>query len=167
MNLKRKSLLGGAVAVAALVVAIAAMSSASGSTGAKTVKTGHALGKTVLLSRSGRMLYALSAETNGCFICTASCVSTWHPLVVRRGHKPTGAHSLGTIRRPSGQTQVRYKWKPLYTFAGDQAAVDAKGEGFKDVGVWHAAVVGTSSGNAPAAAPQPMSTTTTSPGYGY
>src|SRR3954453_17486307 len=163
MNLKRKSLLGGALAAAAVVVAIAAMSSASGSTGAaKTVKTGHALGKTVLVSRSGRTLYALSAETNGRFICTASCVSTWHPLVVPRGHKPTGAHSLGTIRRPSGQTQVTYKGKPLYTFSGDHKRGDAKGEGFKDVGVWHAAVVGTST-KAPAAAPQP---TNTSPGYG-
>src|SRR3954452_16563006 len=155
MKLKRNSLLGVmAVVVALAVVAVASMSSASGTT-TKTVKTGHAGGKTVLVNRAGRTLYSLSAETNGRFICTAACVSTWHPLTVARGQKPTGAHSLGTIRRPEGKTQVTYKGKPLYTFAGDQAAGDAEGEGFKDVGVWHAAVVGTSSGNAPAAAPQP------------
>lgn len=162
MNFKRKTLIGGGGLVAAVaVIAIVALSSASGSTTtSSTVKRGHALGKTVLVNRAGRTLYSLSAETNGRFICTSSCVSTWHPLVVRRGQKPTGVSGLKTIRRPGGQTQVTYKGKPLYTFAGDAKAGDAKGEGFKDVGVWHAAVVGSSSGTT---APQPMST---SPGYG-
>src|SRR4051812_6650704 len=163
MNRKRNSLLTGAVLVAAVsVIAIAALSSASGSTSqATTVKHGHAGGKTVLVNRAGRTLYSLSAETNGRFICTASCVSTWHPLTVSRGQKPTGAHSLGTIRRPEGKTQVTYKGKPLYTFAGDMKAGDARGEGFKDVGVWHAAAVGASAKKAPQ-----QTTTTGSGGYG-
>ena len=161
MKRKRNTLLAGAAA--ALALAIAALSSASGSiNSATTVTRGHALGKTVLVNRTGRTLYSLSAETNGRFICTGSCVSTWHPLVVRRGQKPTGAHALGTIRRPTGQTQVTYKGKPLYTFAGDQKPGNANGEGFKDVGVWHVAAVSGSTGSTPAA-PQPMST---SPGYG-
>lgn len=120
MKLKRNFLLGGAAIAAAAVIAIAALGSASGATGAaKTVKSGHALGKTVLVNRAGMTLYSLSAETRGRFICTSGCVSTWHPLLVRRGQKPTGAHSLGTIRRPNGQTQVTYRGRPLYTFAGD------------------------------------------------
>ena len=164
MNLKRKSFLGGAIVVAAaVVIAVVAMSSASGST-ARTVKTGHALGKTVLVNRAGLTLYSLSAETRGRFICTGSCVSLWHPLVVRRGQKPTGARSLGTIRRPGSQIQVTYRGRPLYTFAEDRKPGTAKGEGFKDVGVWHAAVVGTSTNKAPASTPQP---TMTSPGYSY
>src|SRR3954454_2004770 len=106
MNRKRNSLLTGAVLVAAVaVIAIAALSSASGSTShATTVKTGHVGGKTVLVNRAGRTLYSLSAETKGRFICTAACVSTWHPLLAVRGQKPTGAHSLATIRRPDGKT---------------------------------------------------------------
>ena len=82
--------------------------------------------------------------------------------LVRRGRRPTGAKALSTIRRPTGQIQVTYSGKPLYTFAGDAKPGDAKGEGFKDVGVWHAAAVGGSAQKTPAA-PQPMST---SPGYG-
>jgi len=165
MKLKRNFLLGGAAIAAAAVIAIAALGSASGSTGAaKTVKTGHALGKTVLVNRAGMTLYSLSAETRGRFICTSGCVSTWHPLLARHGQKPTGAHSLATIRRPNGQTQVTYRGRPLYTFAGDNKPGDAKGEGFKDVGVWHAATVRASTNQTPAATPQP---TTTSPGYGY
>src|SRR3954454_16483007 len=162
MKLKRNFLLGGAAIAAAAVIAIAALGSASGSTGAtKTVKTGHALGKTVLVNRAGMTLYSLSAETHGRFICTGSCVSLWHPLSVARGQKPTGAHSLGTIRRPNGQTQVTYRDKPLYTFSGDHKRGDANGEGFKDVGVWHVASVGSAS-KAPAA----PESTTMSPGYG-
>jgi predicted lipoprotein with Yx(FWY)xxD motif len=162
MKRKRNTLLTGVgVAVVAAVIAVAALSSASGSTtSAATVKHGHALGQTVLVNRAGRTLYSLSAETNGRFICTGSCVSTWRPLTVRRGQRPTGAASLSTIRRLTGQTQVTYRGKPLYTFAGDRKPGDAKGEGFKDVGVWHAAALRSSAKKAPAA-PQPLS-----PGYG-
>src|SRR5436190_14925162 len=145
MKLRRNSLIGGAVViVAAAVIVVAALSSASGSTGsANTVKTGRALGKTVLVNRAGLTLYSLSAETRGRFICTSGCVSTWHPLLVRRGQKPTGAHSLGTIRRPNGPTQVTYRGRPLSTFAGDNKPGDAKGEGLKAGGVWHPATVRT------------------------
>ena len=162
MKRKRHLILGSAVvvALAAIAVAVAGMASASGS----TVGTGHALGKTVLVNRSGMTLYSLSAETKGRFICTGSCTSLWHPLVVTGGHKPTGNRSLGTIRRPDGRTQVTYKGKPLYTFTGDHKRGQANGEGFKDVGVWHAAVSGSST-KAPASMPAP---TNTSPGnYGY
>src|SRR5690242_13816767 len=119
MKLTQKSLLGGVVVIAA-VIAIASLASASGSISrTATVKTGHALGRTVLVNRAGLTLYSLSAETNGRFICTGSCLTVWHPLVVRRGQKTTGSRSLGTIRRPNGPTQVTYKGKPLYTFSGD------------------------------------------------
>ncbi len=55
------------------------------------------------------------------------------------------------------QWQVTYKGGPLYTFTGDHGRGDANGQGFKDVGVWHAGAV---SGSAP-----PPATTTT--GYHY
>src|SRR5947207_10301730 len=145
MNLKPRALVADAVVIAAAVIAVASLGSASGSTSrATTVKAGRALGKTVLVNRAGLTLYSLSAETKGRFVCTGACVSTWHPLLIRRGRKPSGAHSLATIRRPNGQTQVTYRGKPLYTFSGDHKRGDANGEGFRDVGVWHAAVAGTS-----------------------
>jgi predicted lipoprotein with Yx(FWY)xxD motif len=59
---------------------------------------------------------------------------------------PTGAAQLGTITRPdNGTTQVTWHGSPLYTFSGDKAAGDASGNGFKDVGVWKAATLGSSS----------------------
>lgn len=162
MNSKRNLLLGGVLVIAVAAIAVASMASASGS----TVKQGHALGKTVLVNGSGRTLYSLSAETHGRFICTGSCATVWHPLVVSRGHKPTGSRSLGTIRRPDGRIQVTYRGKPLYTFSGDHKPGQAAGEGFKDVGVWHAAVVG-SVAKAPASAPAPAPTTNSPGNYGY
>jgi predicted lipoprotein with Yx(FWY)xxD motif len=97
------------------------------------------LGRTVLTTTKGRTLYSLSVEKNGRFICTASCLSVWHPLIVPAGVRPTGPVKLGTIGRPEGGTQVTYKGRPLYRFGGDAKAGQANGEGIKDVGTWHAA----------------------------
>jgi predicted lipoprotein with Yx(FWY)xxD motif len=162
MNSRRKVVLGliGALVVAA-IVATGAMALSGGSSASKSVvKTGHALGKTVLVTRSGFTLYSLSAETHGRFICKdKTCMSLWHALVVPHGTKPTGASHLATVRRPDGRTQVAYAGKPLYTFVEDKKPGQAKGEGFKDVGTWHVASVGATSKTAPS---QPM----TQGGYG-
>lgn len=99
------------------------------------------LGKTVLTTLGNHTLYSLSAETNGRFICTGSCLSVWRPLRVPKGVRPTGPVRLGTIKRPDGGLQVTYRGKPLYSFGGDAKAGDANGEGIKDVGTWHAAAV--------------------------
>lgn len=114
------------------------------------------LGKRVLVTSSGRTLYTLSAETRGRFICTGSCLSTWPPLTLGRGVQPSGVRGLGTIRRPDGRRQVTYKGRPLYRFASDHKKGDVGGEGFRDVGTWHAAVApGGASQGAPAPAPAP------------
>jgi predicted lipoprotein with Yx(FWY)xxD motif len=153
------------IVLAALLTLAVAGVALAGSTGrsAHVVTTGKnaTLGKMVLVNLKGRTLYSLSVERNGKFICTdKTCLSFWHPLVVKAGVTPTGAKSLGTVRRPDGRRQVTYRGRPLYTFSGDHRRSDAKGEGFKDVGVWHAATAG-------ASAPPAATTTTTGRGYGY
>jgi predicted lipoprotein with Yx(FWY)xxD motif len=96
----------------------------------------------ILVNRRGHTLYALSAEKRGRFICTdRSCLSFWTPLEIAPGRRPTGVRSLGTVRRPGGQTQVTYRGRPLYTFNDDHRRGAIGGEGFRDVGVWHAVVV--------------------------
>jgi len=114
------------------------------------------LGKTILVNLHGHTLYQLSAEGGKKFICTDSkCLSVWHPLVVKSGVKPTGASRLATVKRPDGRIQVTFRGRPLYTFSGDMARGDANGEGFKDVGTWHAASLSASSSKAPAPSPSP------------
>ena len=76
----------------------------------------------------------------GTFICKRGCLATWHPLYVAAGVKPTGPVKLGAIKRPdNGRRQVTFRGRPLYTFDGDEKPGDVNGEGFKDVGTWHAA----------------------------
>jgi predicted lipoprotein with Yx(FWY)xxD motif len=127
-----------ATAIVALLVPTAAGASQAGKTVAKQAPNAT-LGKTVLTTTKGRTLYSLSAETGGRFICTGACLSTWHPLLIAAGVKPTGPVKLGTIKRPEGKTQVTFKGRPLYSFGGDSRTGDANGEGIKDVGTWHAA----------------------------
>ena len=152
----------GAVAlvavVAAIVIGVIAVRSSASGDGKSVVKTEHVGGRTLLANRAGRTLYHLSVERRGHFICTnGSCLAIWKPLVVARGTMPTGARSLGTVKRPDGRVQVTYKGGPLYTFVQDRKPGDMKGDGFKDVGVWHAVLVSGSSASAPAP----------SGGYGY
>jgi predicted lipoprotein with Yx(FWY)xxD motif len=98
------------------------------------------LGKRILVTSGGRTLYSLSAETRGRFICTGTCTADWPPLILRGGAKPAGVSGLGSIKRPDGRRQVTYKGKPLYRFDMDRKKGDVNGEGFRDVGTWHAAV---------------------------
>jgi len=108
------------------------------------------LEETVLTTTKGRTLYSLSV---GKLICTGSCLSVWHPLVVPAKTKPTGPVKLGTIVRPdNGVTQVTYRGRPLYRFGGDSKNGEANGEGIKDVGTWHAATAP----GAQASEPQPQ-----------
>jgi predicted lipoprotein with Yx(FWY)xxD motif len=149
----------------ALVVAAIAANAVAKSGGSRRVakETENAtLGKTVLTTTNGRTLYSLSVEKNGKFICTASCLSVWHPLTVPAGVKPTGPVKLGTIERPEGGTQVTFKGRPLYRFGSDAKAGDANGEGIKDVGTWHAAIP-----PQPKAEPAPQPQPSPENPYGY
>jgi predicted lipoprotein with Yx(FWY)xxD motif len=143
----------GIVIVAALIGALAARSGDDSSNKAvvKTMKVG---GKTILVNRRGMTLYHLSVERRGHFICTSSaCLAEWKPLVVARGITPTGVKSLSVVKRPDGRRQVAYKGGPLYTFEEDRKAGDTKGDGFRDVGVWHFVTVAGRASNTPAPAP--------------
>jgi predicted lipoprotein with Yx(FWY)xxD motif len=128
--------------VAILAAAALFASLATAQTTKSVVKEAHSksLGKTVLTANNGLTLYTLSAEKHGTFICKGSCLKDWHPLVVAKGMKPAGPVALGTIKRPdNGLRQVTFEGRPLYTFDEDSKKGDANGEGFKDVGTWHAA----------------------------
>lgn len=152
--MQRIGMLRGSLLVAvALVAALAATllltrsSHASDNASRAVVKTAQnmKLGKTILVTRGGLTLYSLSAERHGRFICTTRfCLSLWKPLIVPAGTKPTGVRGLATVKRPTGSRQVAYHGAPLYRFVKDTKPGQAKGNGFRDVGVWRAVVVGAS-----------------------
>ena len=147
--------LGAAVAIVALLGAVAAFYAvrASGATHVHVVTTANnkTLGKKIIVNRKGMTLYSLSVERKGKFICTDSmCLSLWKPLTIAKGAVATGVAHLTTVKRPDGRRQVAYRGGPLYTFVEDKRPGDVKGNGFKDVGVWHVATVSGSSAPAPA-----------------
>jgi predicted lipoprotein with Yx(FWY)xxD motif len=102
-----------------------------------------ALGAQVLTDAHGMTLYTLSGERAGRLICvSSSCVQLWRPVAPSAGTPPSGAASLGTLKRPDGSQQVTYRGMPLYTFSQDLRPGDVKGQHLKDVGVWSAVTVG-------------------------
>ncbi len=151
------------LAVASIAFGAAASQAARPSKRVASEAENATLGKTVLTNLKSRTLYSLSAETHGRFICTASCLSVWRPLRVPSGVRPTGPVKLGTIERPEGGFQVTYRGKPLYRFSGDAKTGDVNGEGIKDVGTWHAAVVPGPPATEPAPDPQPQPQPTPQP----
>jgi predicted lipoprotein with Yx(FWY)xxD motif len=112
------------------------------------VKKVGSKGRWLLATRARHTLYSLSAEKHGRFICTkaSGCLAVWHPLLVPKGAALKGPVKLGRIKRPEGGTQATYRGRPLYSFAGDTAPGQTKGQGIKDVGTWHAATVPKSKG---------------------
>lgn len=123
----------------------------------------------ILVTADGRTLYSNTADSAGQIVCANSdCTNFWPPYIV--GAQPSAVEGipgeLGTVARPDGTLQLTYNQKPLYTFYLDQAAGDAKGNGFVDLGgTWGVvSLVSTPPVNSPA---PPAPTSSGSSGYGY
>jgi predicted lipoprotein with Yx(FWY)xxD motif len=146
-------------------------SSASGTTlGMTTIK-----GTAVVTNSAGRTLYWFVPDTSTTSKCTGSCATYWPPVTgpATAGTGVTG--TLGTITRPGGGIQVTYDGHPLYTYAGDSAAGQAKGNGLNaSGGLWYEMTVSgakpatTTSGTGAGTSTGGTSTSTGgSGGYGY
>ena len=138
----------------------AAPSSSTGSSALNTAKIG---GATVLTSAQGLTVNWFAPDTSTTSNCNGTCAHYWPPVKgpVTAGSGVTG--QLGTITRSDGSTQATYAGHPLYTYVGDTAPGQAKGNGLNlSGGVWHEVTV--SGGAAPAPSP---SASSTSHGYGY
>jgi predicted lipoprotein with Yx(FWY)xxD motif len=142
-------------------VAMAASSSSSATGTVKAVKS-KTFG-TILENSKGRTLYRYTHDRKNVNTCTPdpACNKYWPPLLVKAGAKPTAgagakAAMLGTIKAKNGMRQVTYAGWPLYTFAGDSAAGQTKGQAFEKQ--WY--VVNTSGGLVKSAVAAPTPTTT-------
>jgi predicted lipoprotein with Yx(FWY)xxD motif len=148
-----------AVAAAAAVLAACSSSgtssTSSGSTStsspaaatAGSLKTTTIGGATVLTSSKGFTLYSFAPDTSTKSNCNGTCAQNWPPVkgpATASGVKGT----FGTIKRSDGSAQATFDGHPLYTFVGDTAPGQAKGNGLNVAGgLWHEI---TTSGTAPA-----------------
>ena len=159
-----------AVAVAAAVLAACSSSGTSSSSGGGSgshaaatggLKTAKIGGATVLTNAQGFTLYSFAPDTPTKSNCNGTCAQNWPPAkgpASARGVKGT----FGTIKRSDGSTQAAFDGHPLYTFVGDTAPGQAKGNGLNAAGgLWHEV---TTSGTA-ASSSSPSDSG--SGGYGY
>ena len=118
-------------------------------------------GTEVLTNSAGLTLYWFAPDTSTTSKCTGSCATFWPPVKgpVTAGSGVTG--TLGVITRSDGTMQATYDGHPLYTYVGDSAPGQNKGNGLNlSGGVWHEVTVS-------GAAPAPGATTSSHGGYGY
>jgi predicted lipoprotein with Yx(FWY)xxD motif len=115
-----------------------AASAPASSASANTVLSTTINGTQVLTNSKGFTLYWFVPDTSTKSNCNGSCATYWPPVKgpVTAGSGVTG--TLGTITRSDGSTQATYDGHPLYTYVGDTAPGQAKGNGLNlSGGVWH------------------------------
>ncbi|MGH3205476.1 MAG: COG4315 family predicted lipoprotein [Streptosporangiaceae bacterium] len=143
----------------------AASSAPASSAGGTTVNMTTINGTAVLTNSSGKTLYWFAPDTSTTSKCSGSCVTYWPPVTgpVTAGSGVTG--TLGTITRSDGTMQATYDGHPLYTYVGDTAAGQAKGNGLNlSGGLWYEMTV---SGAKPAVGTAASTASTGGGGYGY
>jgi predicted lipoprotein with Yx(FWY)xxD motif len=141
-------------------------SSAPASSSGGTTLTARTIGsQQVLTNSAGMTLYWFAPDTSTTSKCTGSCATYWPPVKgpATAGSGVTG--TLGTITRSDGTTQATYDGHPLYTYAGDTAPGQAKGNGLNaSGGLWYEM---TASGATPAAGTSSAASPKASAGGGY
>ena len=126
---------------------------------AGSLKTATIGGAAVLTNAKGFTLYSFASDTPTKSNCNGTCAQNWPPV---KGPAAASGVSgtFGTIKRTDGSVQATFDGHPLYTFVGDTAPGQAKGNGLNVAGgLWHEI---TTSGTAPAG-----SSTSGSGGGGY
>jgi predicted lipoprotein with Yx(FWY)xxD motif len=135
-------------------------SSAQAAAAAGSLKTAKIGSVTVLTNAKGFTLYSFAPDTPTKSNCNGTCAQNWPPVkgpATASGVKGT----FSTIKRSNGATQASFDGHPLYTFVGDTAPGQAKGNGLNVAGgLWHEV---TTSGSAPAGS----SASGSGGGYGY
>ena len=134
---------------------------ASASASGTVLKTATIGGVTVLTSAKGFTLYSFVPDTATKSNCNGTCAAYWPPVKGPATAGPGVTGTLTTITRSGGSLQAAYDGHPLYTYVGDTAPGQAKGNGLNlSGGVWHEVTV--SGGAAPA-----QSSSSGSGGGGY
>jgi predicted lipoprotein with Yx(FWY)xxD motif len=145
-----------------------AMHSSSTAAGSTTISTRSTSKGTVLVDSKGLTLYWFAIDTPTTSKCTGTCATYWPPVI----GKPAAAagmslpKALGSITRSGGQVQATYGGHPLYTYVGDTAPGQVKGNALKlSGGLWWAATP--SGAKLGATAAHPSSSSSGGGGYGY
>jgi predicted lipoprotein with Yx(FWY)xxD motif len=95
----------------------------------------------ILVDGKGRTLYDFVADKTTASTCYGACASLWPPLTVSGAPKAgpqIRVSLLGTTKRTDGTTEVTYKGRPLYYYAGDTKPGDTTGQDINQFGaLWY------------------------------
>jgi predicted lipoprotein with Yx(FWY)xxD motif len=161
------------LAAAALVVAACGSSSSSGGSGgsgnspaaagATTTLEAKKVGSATLLTNSkGHTVYWFVPDTSTQSKCNGACSHYWPPVPGPASAMSGVKGTLTVITRSDGSKQAAWNGHPLYTYIGDTAPGQAKGNGLNlSGGVWHDITLSGSS------APAPSKSSSGAGGYGY
>jgi predicted lipoprotein with Yx(FWY)xxD motif len=131
----------GGLAVAALVLfglVVAGASSPPPAATGTVLKTTTIGGTTVLTSAKGFTLYSFAPDTATTSKCYGTCAAYWPPVTGTAAASPGVPGRVGTIRRTDGTEQLTYNGRPLYTYIGDSAPGQARGNNLNlNGGLWH------------------------------
>jgi predicted lipoprotein with Yx(FWY)xxD motif len=135
------------LAVAALVLFGLALTGANSTaptvtatgTGTGTaLKTATISGTTVLTNAKGFTLYSFAPDTPTASKCYGSCAAYWPPVTGTTAAGQGLPGKVGTIKRTDGTEQLTYNGHPLYTYIGDSAPGQAKGNNLNlNGGLWN------------------------------
>src|SRR3954447_19411109 len=108
-------------------------SSPSGSSKAAVgkISIGSTSAGNVLVDSKGMTLYAFAPDSRGHSTCSGSCAAYWPPVSgkdARAGATGKVTAHLGSIKRSDGSTQLTVDGYPMYTYVGDSAAGQDKGQ---------------------------------------
>jgi predicted lipoprotein with Yx(FWY)xxD motif len=132
--------------------ASSAASSASASSGT-TLEVKTIGGQQVVTNSKGFTLYWFAPDTPTTSKCTGSCPTYWPPVKGPATAMSGVTGTLGTITRTDGTKQTTYDGHPLYTYAGDTAPGQAKGNELNaSGGLWYEMLVSGATPSASAAA---------------
>ena len=140
-------------------------SAAPAAAGGNTVTEKSIGSQQVLVDSQGMTLYWFAIDSPTASKCSGACAHYWPPVTgpVTAGSGVTG--TLGTITRSDGTKQATYMGHPLYTYVGDGAPGQNKGNGLNlDGGLWYEMTV---SGSTPAPNAGSTATATSGGGGGY
>ena len=137
------------VAVALIVAACASSGSSSdraasrtphaagSASSSSTLKTTRINGTSVVTNAKGFTVYSFAPDTPTTSKCNGNCAHFWPPVEGPATAGPGVTGTLGTITRSDGTIQATYNGHPLYTYLGDTAPGQAKGNGLNAAGgIW-------------------------------
>jgi predicted lipoprotein with Yx(FWY)xxD motif len=134
------ALTSAALTVAALVllgVALAGATSTAPAATSTALKTTTIGGATVLTNAKGFTLYSFAPDTPTSSKCYGGCAVYWPPVTGTTAAGQGLPGKVTTITRTGGSHQLTYNGHPLYTYIGDTAPGQDKGNNINlNGGLW-------------------------------